>query len=111
MHELIKELHDLTMRFAGMIDDVKEEEVQGFLIRREHIFHKLQLIEMSESDRTASKEAVSEILHQDVVILAKLESIKQSIGMEIEKISLAKKQRSVYDAYLQSDGIYIDRRN
>jgi hypothetical protein len=110
MHEHITELLQLTVNYAGRIDTLSYDELQNYLVKREQIVSFLLHSEITEDMKTAYREQIREALSYDTLFLGKMEQLKNQASVELSRLALAKKQKSLYEVNQRPDGVYFDKR-
>jgi len=110
MHDLIKQLLELTRQHDGNFDEMSYKEIQHFLKERDRLINVIQQTSFTEDEIAENRDTVMEILSYDKVIIDKLQQLKDAAGNEITKFSAAKHRKQAYDGYAAYSGAYYDKR-
>jgi hypothetical protein len=110
MRESIHELLELTVQIADRIDALNYDALQEYLVKREQILSRVIHAELTEEEKGGLRPDIQKILSYDGLLLGAMERLKDEIGIDIGKMSSAKKQKHTYGAVYNQDGMYFDRK-
>jgi hypothetical protein len=111
MDELLKQLEQISLDLIHNLNFTSLEEVEEFMERREAIFTKLQPFEGLPVDKYKNKDIVNRILSLDVIIVARMEHLKQVAETELHSIASRRLQKNAYDGeHHTSDGMFFDQK-
>jgi hypothetical protein len=108
MHNLLQSLQQITQEVLSNLEQIKFEHLETFVEHREQIIIQLQAAGQSLDDK--EKKLIEDILQHDVVIMARMQQLKDEASYGINKIDRARVQSSAYYAEYTPDSIFFDRR-
>lgn len=116
LFQLIDELKQLTLTVVSTLHQATHEEMLKFIETREAVVANIQKLEQAEQHTISPtmnaklREEINAILSHDTTIMARLSEIQATTAEELNKSSVARKQRSAYDAAYSLDGVYFDKK-
>lgn len=108
MLNLLQNLQQMTLEVLSNLDNIKFEQLETFVEHREQIIIQLRAAGQSLGDK--EKKLIEDILEHDVVIMSRMQQLKDEAGLGINKMDRARVQFSAYYAEYTPDSIFFDRR-
>lgn len=110
MDEPLNRLETLTLQTVARLQLMSEEELLEFVDARERLVEEIKALQPTKSERDSYAEQVSRILQHDRAVTQRMEWFQQQNNAGMNKINVAKKQKSAYDADLVPDSVLFDKR-
>lgn len=111
MDKLVQALYELTKQQVERIESATQEELEGFVDRREILIQQIRnYIEQNPHfDKSAFESKMKDIFTYDKIILKKMRAIQSETQAQMQKTSTAKKQIHAYEpsSYV-ADGVFFD---
>lgn len=103
METLLNKLNQLSSNLIERLDSCEMEELVLYMEERDNLFAKLQETPPDREQVTTFRPLVEIILKQDVVIMGRMMVLRNNANLEIEKINIGKRSKSMYDSNSYGD--------
>jgi hypothetical protein len=109
IEQIILKLANLTLQCVDKLNIISYEELQQFLLIRESLILELQRMEIPSEVGASFRDQVAEILKHDEAILAKMNSFKESAGIQVARMTASRKQKDAYQSQY-SESYFFDKK-
>ncbi|MGM1050435.1 MAG: hypothetical protein ACQEXX_30555 [Bacillota bacterium] len=110
MDNLILNLEKLSQSVVEQLDQITYEELVAFVESRQPILDEMSALISNGALSQRQRDRIQELLHNDMLIEARMRSLKQEASDWLRQRDAAKIQRNAYESAYSVDSLLMDQR-
>lgn len=110
MDNLILKLEKLSQSVVERLDQTTYEELVAFVESRQPILDEMSALISNGALSQRQRDRIQELLHNDMLIEARMRSLKQEASDWLRQRDAAKIQRNAYESAYSVDSLLMDQR-
>ncbi|UNK18061.1 hypothetical protein MNQ98_27220 [Paenibacillus sp. N3/727] len=110
MDNLILNLEKLSQSVLEQLDQTTYEELVAFVESRQPILDEMSVIISNGALSQHQRDRIQKLLHNDMLIEARMRSLKQEASDWLRQRDAAKIQRNAYESAYSVDSLLMDQR-